>query len=305
MRSVVIPLLAVVVLAAGCGSGGAGGAGGALQGGGTRHVPQAEGPRTSWHAVSPGQSATTVGVPIPEEVVSDPRSVLLDAVVTPRAGGLRVVAWWGCVDRGCRGRRAIATSDDGFATAAYEPWSVRTWMAYADRSIPRVPAVPALAGLLQQPVTSMATGSAEGVQVVVAGGDGATLMPFQVAARSSDHGASWEAYDVDLGDEVGYQSGAVGLPDGRLLVLLDHFGDETLARPAERWHGLWASDGTDWSTYAPYRPAFDPPLATAPGGWSPVVALEAHQDVAWVRTWDSRLYVSTDGATTFQQVPAR
>lgn len=275
MRTLILPLVVVAVLTGGCGS----------------EVPAA-------------RPDATVSRPRPEEVVSDPRSVLLDAVVVPRAGGLRVVAWWGCVEQACRGRRAIATSDGG-ATASYEPWSQRAWTAYADRSVVAAPEVPALAGLLQQPVTSMVAGGAEGIHVVVAGGDGATLMPFEAAARSTDHGGSWETYDVVLGDELGYQSGVVGLADGRLLVLLDHFSDETLARPADRWHGLWASDGTDWSSYAPYRPSFDPPLLPAPAGWSPLVALEARQDVSWVRTWDSRLYVSTDDARTFREVRAR
>ncbi|KRF35967.1 hypothetical protein ASG94_00230 [Nocardioides sp. Soil805] len=295
-------MLVVAALTAACGPGGA------AQGGGGSHGPAPEGRRAAAPLPSSAQSAATVARPTPQEISLDERSVLLDVVVTPRPDGLRVVSWWGCVETGCRGRRAIATvatSDDGLTTASYEPWSRRRWQAYAGAR-DAVPSVPALDGLLQQPVRSMAPGGAEGTQVVVAGGDGATLLPFEVAARTTDHGGSWETYDVDLGGEVlAYQSGAVGLADGRLLVLLDHFSDETLARPADRWHGLWASDGGDWSTYAPHRAEFEPPLGPAPGGWSPVVALDARQDVAWVRTWDSRLYVSRDDAATFRQVRAR
>lgn len=297
MRTLILPLLVVAVLAGGCGSEWS------PRGGGTSQTPGPEGRPTAVQTPSGARPATRKGRPSPEEVASDPRSVLLGVVVLPRAEGLRVVAWWGCVEQACRGRRAVATSDDGFTTASYEPWSLRRWQAYAGR--PVLSAVPALEGLLQQPVPSMTASGAEGTRVVVAGGDGATLLPFQAVARSTDHGGTWKTYDVDLGDELGYQSGAVGLADGRILVLLDHFSDETLARPSGRWHGLWASDGTDWSGYSPYRPTFDPPLLAAPGGWSPLVALEARQDVAWVRTWDSRLYVSTDDARTFREIEAR
>lgn len=291
MRRLITPVL-VVVLAAGCGTGGAGH---------DDSAGSARGQHPTTATPAGARPAATPGAPGPEGVVADDRSVLLDAVVTLGPDGPAVAAWWGCVETGCHGRRAIAASDDGFATASYEPWSRRRWQARTGAT-GTPPAVPALEGLLQQPVTSMS--GDQQTRVVAAGGDGATLLPFQEVARSTDRGKAWEVYDVDLGDPLGYQSGAVGLADGRLLVLLDHFSDETRGRPADRWHGLWASDGGDWSSYAPHRASFEPALRPAPGGWSPLVALDARPGVLWVRTWDSRLYTSTDDATTFREVRA-
>ena len=135
-----------------------------------------------------------------------------------------MAAWWGCVEQGCQGRRAIATSSDGFATATYEKWSRRKWELHSP--MPTRPSVPAFEGLAQDYAWSMEDG-AEGVQVVIAGGDGATLKPFQKVARSTDRGETWEVYDVTpIDGEMAYHYGGVGLADGRLLMLLDHFTDD-------------------------------------------------------------------------------
>ena len=253
---------------------------------------------------SPDTPHVTVAPPgvTPEEIVHDPRSRLLGAEVAPTRDGFDVAAWWGCVEKGCQGRRAIATSGDGFATAAYEKWSQRLWEKHSP--IPTRPTVPALEGLAQDAVS--VTDGAERAQVVIAGGDGATLKPFQKVARSGDHGETWEVYDVaPIDGEMAYHYGGVGLADGRLLVLLDHFTDDGDKTPAARPHGLWISHGTDWTTYAPHEATFSPALSPSADGWSEIVDLDAAPGVISVRTWDSRLYVSTDGAATFREIAAR
>lgn len=254
-------------------------------------------------APQPAEASATPSRVTPEEIVLDPRSRLLDAVVRPTGDGFDVAAWWGCVEQGCQGRRAIATSSDGFATAAYEKWNRRSW----EKHSPGPPrwTVPAFESLAQETVRSMED-SAEGVQVVIAGGDGATLRPFQRVGRSSDHGETWEVYDVaPIDGEMAYHYGAVGLPDGRLIVLLDHFSDDGHNAPAKRPHGLWISDGLDWATYAPHAATFAPTLTPNPSGWSDLVDLDVADGLISVRTWDSKLYVSTDGAVTFLEMRAR
>lgn len=247
-------------------------------------------------------SAAPSGV-TPEEIVLDPRSRLLDAVVRPTEAGFDVAAWWGCVDQGCQGRRAITTSADGFATAAYEKWTQRNWEKHSP--VPTRPSVPAFEGLAQDSVWSMEDG-AEGVQVVIAGGDGATLKPFQQVGRSTDHGETWDVYDVaPIDDEMAYHYGGVGLEDGRLMVLLDHFSDDGHNAPAARPHGLWISDGLDWTTYAPLAATFSPALTPSAVGWSEIVDLDVADGTISVRTWDSKLYVSTDNAVTFLEIRGR
>lgn len=254
-------------------------------------------------APQPAEASATPSRVTPEEIVLDPRSRLLDAVVRPTGDGFDVAAWWGCVQHGCQGRRAITTSSDGFATAAYEKWSRPSWEKLSP--LPARPSVPALEGLAQDSAWSVEDG-AEGVQVVIAGGDGATLKPFQKVARSTDHGETWGVYDVaPIDGELAYHYGGVGLADGRLVVLLDHFTDDGYEAPADRPHGLWISDGFDWTTYAPHRAMFSPALTPNPAGWSDVVDLDVAAGVITVRTWDSRLYVSTDDAVTFREIPAR
>jgi hypothetical protein len=239
----------------------------------------------------------------PEETVLDSRSRLLDAVVRPTEDGFDVAAWWGCVEQGCQGRRAIATSSDGFATAAYKKWSRRKWEMHSP--MPTRPSVPAFEGLAQDSAPSLVEGEF-GAQVVIAGGDGATLKPFQKVARSADHGETWAVYDVaPIDGQMAYHYGGVGLADGRLLVLLDHFTDDGPNAPADRPHGLWISDGIDWTTYAPQRATFSPTLTPTAVGWSEIIDLDATPGVISVRTWDSKLYVSTDGAVRFLEIRAR
>ena len=144
---------------------------------------------------------------------------------------------------------------------------------------------------------------------VAGGGDGATLFPFARIARSTDGGSTFAAVDVPATQGArAFGSGFVVLADGRLLALLDHWSDDRDGRPSDRWHGLYASTGGDWSAYAPVRPDFTPAPSPAPRGFSPLVSLEADPargGVVWTRTWEGRLYVSTDGARTFKEAATR
>jgi hypothetical protein len=153
------------------------------------------------------------------------------------------------------------------------------------------------------------------VTAKVGGGDGATLFPFEATARSHDGGQTWTTYDVAAVDgERAYTSGQVVLSDGRLLVLLTSWSDDRRSRPGPRHHGLWVSDGDDWSRFTPYDEAsFLPPPGPPPAGgrlaelsWQASLGADPQRGgVIWLQGWDDRLYVSSDAARTFRAIPAR
>jgi hypothetical protein len=180
------------------------------------------------------------------DVVDDPGAQLTSAYVERHGSTLSVNAYWICSHIRCGNQQVIASSADGFATADYVHLTRRT---YAERMLPpRPPKVPQLREL-RHLITSPVTSLRRGLLAVVAGGDGATLLPFERVVRS-----------------------------------------------------------TDWSSYHPLRARFEPPLLAAPRGFSSLVTFEASarpDPVIWATTWDSRLYVSTDDAASFSEVPAR
>lgn len=240
---------------------------------------------------------------VAEDLMVGPDSFLKDVWVERQGRGFLVRAWWGPPRAG---HQVVLTSSDGFRNVDREKWrlgGVREWFP-----VPKPgnrPDLPELAGLIQVPVAS----TRDDVLGVVAGGDGATLLPFQALARSDDGGQTWRRYDVPLFEGArGYVTGgAAVLPDGTLLALVDTFSDDRPSRPSQRHHGLWRST-QGWSSLSPARPAFDPPLTPTEDGWSPIVSLGASTPgggVVWVTTWDKRLYVSTDGALTFREIPAK
>jgi hypothetical protein len=244
----------------------------------------------------------------PEQVVQKPGSELKLVWVERTGAELAVDAVWGPPGR--RGD-AVASSHDGFATTTHARYR---WSSSAKQfpqwSTPTHPALPELEGLLQDEIPSLA----RGLRAVIGGGDGATLFPFQAVARSADDGSTWRRTDVPRFDgETAYTSGAVVLPDGRLLVLLQDFSDDRLRHPAQRHHGLWVSDGDDWSSYRPWRPRFRPALTppVADGAFSGnqgidmIGASGARGGVIWTVSGHDRVHVSTDGARTFVQIPAR
>ena len=171
----------------------------------------------------------------------------------------------------------------------------RTWDAVAGRFDE---------SLMWGPVVSLAVG----VQAVVGGGDGATLFPFEQVARLSSAG-DVVSYDVEQPEGVmGYSSGDVVLTDGRVLTLLADWSDDR-GRPSSRHHGLWVSAGDDWASYTPVEPVFSPPLTAPPrAGDAALRVLSASVDpdpVIWIQTWDDKVYVSTDDAATFRELPIR
>jgi hypothetical protein len=254
-------------------------------------APSATPHETSPDRTSPHQMS-------PREIVAAPDARLVDVRLTRTGDGVRVQAWWQ------HGRaRAVAVSDDGFATARYRRWT-------SDRHDPTVEERAARDGAAVPGLLPWRAGSlSPRVQAVVGGGDGATLFPFQQAARSTDGGATWTTYDVPKVDGArAYTSGQVVLADGRLLVLLNQWSDDRNGHPSSRPHGFYVSAGDDWSHYTSIMPTFLPALTPAPRGWSPLTSLvtsASNGGVVWTMTYDGLVYASTDGARTFREIRVR
>ena len=240
-----------------------------------------------------------------EGVADDPRSRLQDVRVARLPGGrLRVAAAWTLCPAGrCRHSRVVVSSDDGFRTRQVQ----RFRPGLLDALVGPRPAAPTPSD--SRLVAASAVSLRRGVVASVAGGDGATLLPFEMASRSIDGGRTWTSYDVPLTrGERGYVTGQVVLPGGRLLVLLDAWSGDRPDRPSGRHHGLWVSNGSDWSTWSAFEPTFAGPVRSSLPGRSAVTGLGGSASgagVVWVRTADDRVQVSTDGAVTFEEVPVR
>lgn len=263
------------------------------------------GPRARTHLPPSGGPARPVRPSGMQQVVADPRATLSAVSVRPVEGGYAVRAWWLLAEHG-RSRGAIVSSRDGMSTATYARGTYAAWAAHEPRPVPPSPA-PGLVGLLPTDVLSLRPGT----RAQQGGHDGATLDPFERVVRSVD-GGPWRRYDVPRTDgQQAYTSGQVVLPDGRLLVLLDQWSADRRGHANPVWHGLWVSAGDDWASYAPWHPAMAPIPAAGPQPWGPLTGLGAAADprrpdrgIVWVTTVD-RLYVSTDGARTFRELPAR
>ena len=60
-----------------------------------------------------------------------------------------------------------------------------------------------------------------------AGGDGATLLPFELVLRSDDLGETWRSFELpEFDGERAYVAGSVVTSDGRLLSLLNNFSGD-------------------------------------------------------------------------------
>jgi hypothetical protein len=234
--------------------------------------------------------------------------VLVGARVRPTAGGFQVVSWWRLHLDGGRTRQAIATSDDGFATATYERWTLKGF--YGPSRTHERPEPPTADHLLAWPLPSLVESPSEGTMAYALGGDGATLFPFERTSRSTDGGETWTTYDVERVDgETGYLNGGVVLGDGRMLVLLGSWSGDRRRHTSGVHHGLWVSAGDDWGSFTPWEPAYSPPLEPTAEGWHPASSLEASawsgRDVNWSVTSSGLLYVSTADGQTFTAIPAR
>ncbi len=173
---------------------------------------------------------------------------------------------------------------------------VLTWTDDAGASWQRHPS--SLDGLLLSPVDALAPG----VLAVIGGSDGATLFPFEAFEKSTDAGTTWTSGDFPVFDAArAYSSGGAVLSDGRLLTVLGAFSDDRPRRPAERPHGLYVSDGSDWTRMTPADATFDPPLPDTgdDSALETVSASAAPDPVVWVETLEGLVYVSTDEAATF------
>lgn len=275
----------------------------------SRHDVQVaeDGPTASSAPAAPstGTSPSRSRRPTLRQIVHDPKSTLYDVDLRPGPEGYTVSAWW-ALGRGNKVYDAIVTSDDRFESAHYEKGGWAAWAKYRPLAtkVPG-PGIAVFKGLLASPVESLKPGT----RAFVAGGDGATLLPFDAVARST-YGGAWVGYRVPetRGDRA-YDDGDLVLPDGRFLALLDAWSSDRRRKPGPEYHGLWVSDGDDWSHYTPYSPTFRPALtASAPvdGIWAqPGASREAPTGLVVVTTSDNSLYVSTDGAKTFNEVRAR
>jgi hypothetical protein len=98
-------------------------------------------------------------------------------------------------------------------------------------------------------LSSIAT-STDDTHVVVGGGDGATLFPFN-QIRRLDADGTWSVTDVP-GDPTAYVGMKAVLPDGRFVVAVEDWSDR--GRPDQPLTGtppgIYVSDGDDWSAYA-------------------------------------------------------
>lgn len=246
------------------------------------------------------------GEPLPavSSGVAEPRSRVLARVAVTREGdriSFSALWTWGPGRR----HRELVMGDGASRDREPAPREADLRAAFpAPEPATPAEASAALGRLLPLPVTSLQGDT----RLVIGGGDGATLLPFQKVAVSRDHD-DWWAAPLPLFDGArAYVSGAFVARDGRLLALLDHFSDDRAGRPAERHHGLWRSTSRSLTRFTPFRPRFVPPLSAPRDGWGPVVSLSATRSpspVVWVTTWDQRLYVSTDSARTFHEVDAR
>lgn len=257
-------------------------------------------------------SSLTTGTSAPRlrptlrEIVHNATAALYAVVIRPGPDGYTVSAWW-TLRRGNKVYDAIVTSDDGFESAHYEKGGWGAWAKHLPLAkIVPGPSVDAFRGLLASPVESLDPGT----RAFVAGGDGATLLPFQAVARSTE-GGTWEGYVVPKshGDQA-YDEGDLVLPDGRFLVFLGAWSsDRSWTKPGPEYHGLWISDGADWAHYTPYSPRFSPALTASDavaGIWGqPGASRQAPLGLVVATTRENTLYASTDGAKTFHRVRAR
>ncbi|MDN4175498.1 hypothetical protein QWY28_21220 [Nocardioides sp. SOB77] len=276
-----------------------------LAGCGGTPAPSAGPPASSSASSSGSPVASPVAAPaaaVPEvdrgrAIAEAPTSVLRSATVRRTRAGLVVTAWWGCPDaQSCSlADQAVAGSGDDFETATYEQVTRRRAAERLGGPLRGPVAVPGLDGLLTQEADSLLPGT----RAVLGGGDGATLLPFQQVARRVAGGA-WQVFEAPLVDgERGYVTSAVVLSDGRLLVLLPAWSGDRAGRPSTVHHGLWVSDGDDWSSYRPW--------SGDPGGVQDLRADPREGGVLWMVAADdvAPLLVSTDGGRTLRAVRAR
>jgi hypothetical protein len=126
-----------------------------------------------------------------------------------------------------------------------------------------------------------------------------------VLARSED-GFATGTY-TRVSQARGIRSVAPRLTDGRLVAALTAFSDDGRDAPAPRSHGLWVSEGDDWSSMTPYEPRFVPPLPVT-DGYGPIVSVELSVDpdpVVLVTLEDGRVYGSPDGVRAFREIAVR
>lgn len=122
------------------------------------------------------------------------------------------------------------------------------------------------AGEAHGPMLAGFVASADDTHVVVRGGDGATLFPFE-QIRRLDSPDSWTVTEVS-DDPMAYVGPTGFLPDGRFLASVQSWSDNNL--PGKKLKGtppgIYVSVGGDWSTYERIEsgPPFDTPAVFQP-----------------------------------------
>ncbi|MGH3507625.1 MAG: hypothetical protein ACRDO2_10525 [Nocardioidaceae bacterium] len=152
---------------------------------------------------------------------------------------------------------------------------------------------------------------ASGVMAWVAGGDGARLFPFDKVLRSTDNGETFETIEQDP-DAMAYVSFSLVLPDGRLLVSIDAWSDDSPGEPGQQPHGLYVSDGDDWADLAHVEPTYPEGTDEALLASSPPFVMDwtAGPDGevtlwAWASGINTPMLVSADTGRTWSESAAR
>ncbi|KQZ75263.1 hypothetical protein [Nocardioides sp. Root151] len=129
---------------------------------------------------------------------------------------------------------------------------------------------------------------------VVAGGDGATLFPFNVVHRWDGDGAV-QRFDQSSSPQAYIAHQAV-LPDGRLLIDVEDWSD------GDAPTGLHVSAGDDWTRFTPVR--LGAPFDREP---AQVLGIQAHHGVLTIDavTADGAVHRSTDAGATWQPLVVR
>jgi hypothetical protein len=161
-------------------------------------------------------------------------------------------------------------------------------------------------GAVDSTLLSSIVTSTDDTHVVVGGGDGATLAPFNQIRRLAGDG-TWSVIDVP-GNPTAYVGPQAVLPDGRFLVAVEDWSDR--GRPDQPLEGtppgIYVSDGDDWSAYshvesgAPFEtPEPMQPMVTdieVSDAGTLITALGPDQTTAWT---------STDLGVTWHEMRAR
>lgn len=181
--------------------------------------------------------------------------------------------------------------------------SVARWSTDGGRSWDSQPLPPDFRNLLVDAIPS----EAPGVMAFVAGGDGATVLPFSKVYGSFDGGATWATFEEPPSD-MAYEAWPLVQPDGSLLVLLNNWSDDRRGNPGSHPHGFYQSDGSNWSDlrFVQDLPGQPDPNYSASGYNDGDYAVEGSGNIRlWIYDYRGNIYESGPGIDTWEEIPAR